>query len=311
MNYKPLSPGFSSVRVAFAISLPDRGLSVEPRELPGVPEVTPLAQTQPVVTLADILEGLRSLGASPGETLMAHSSLASFGWVEGGPETVIEAMIQAVAPAGTVVLPTLCQRDIERRFELWDIVTSVSDVGTITEVFRLRPDTLRSDHPTHSVAALGPQAEAITSGHAAAHGRPGPWGPRAFGHGSPWDKFYALDMLDCFLGVTFSCNTMRHYIQSRLVERVLGSCPDRQAAVGQLAGWCKPGVWPNYQGTLMQERLTERGLVKEVRIGAATCYSIRTRTMVDNALEILRAEPEQWFEAEFLSWYRHHSTEDE
>jgi aminoglycoside 3-N-acetyltransferase len=270
-----------------------------------------LADMQPVVTRTDLVKGFRELGATAGEILMAHSSLSSFGWVEGGAETVIEALLEAVGPTGTVVLPTLCQRDIERRFETWDIATSVSDVGRITEVFRVRPDTVRSDHPTHSVAAMGPQAEAITSGHATAEGRPSPWGPRAFGHGSPWDKFYQLDILDCFLGVNFSCNTMRHYIQSQLVEQVLNFCANRQVAGAQLAGWGKPGVWPNYQGPLMQQRLSELGLVTETRIGEATCYSIRARAMVDNALRILRAEPEQWFDAEFLAWYLQHSTREE
>ncbi len=270
-------------------------------------EVTALPQKRPTVTREALVEGFQKLDAKPGEIMMAHSSLASFGWVGGGAESVIEAMLAAVSPGGTVVLPTLAQGDNERRFETWDIEKSPSDVGRITEVFRLRPDSTRSDHPTHSVAASGPHTEQIVSGHAAAYGRPGPWGPRAFGHGSPWDKFYELNVLYCFLGVTFSCNTMRHYIQSCLVEGAIAASGDPEAATEKLRGWCKPGIWPDYQSILMQERLTDRGLVKSAQIGAATCYCIRARVMVDNALEILRAEPEQWFDAEFVSWYRENS----
>ncbi len=262
-----------------------------------------MPESKHVVTSDEVVAGLRALGAGPGEIIFAHSSLSSFGCVEHGAETVIEALIRSVSPGGTVVLPTLCQKDKERRFETWDIATSPSDVGKITEVFRQRPDVRRSDHPTHSVAALGPHTEQIISGHAAAGGRPGPWGPAAFGHGSPWDRFYELNVLYCFLGVTFSCNTMRHYIQSRLVEDALTTAANAEAAATRLRGWCTDGVWPDYQGAMMQERLTALGLVTEARIGAAVCYSILAREMVDQALRILRAEVDQWFAGEFVDWY--------
>jgi aminoglycoside 3-N-acetyltransferase len=255
------------------------------------------------VSKTDFVEGMRELGAGPGEVVMAHSSLSAFGWVDGGADTVIEGVIESVAPDGTVVFPTLCQRDKERRFETWDIDTSPSDVGRMTEVFRLRPDTRRSDHPTHSVAAVGPMTDRIISGHATADGRPGPWGPAAFGHGSPWDVFYELDIVYCFLGVTFSCNTMRHYIQSRLVEEAIAAAPEGEDAAEDVRGWRKEGVWPDYKGPRMQKRLTELGLITQAQIGGATCYSIRARQMVDSALAILREEADEWFAEDFVNWY--------
>jgi aminoglycoside 3-N-acetyltransferase len=38
-------------------------------------------------------------------------------------------------------------------------------VGHLTNVFRLRPAAVRSLHPTHSVAAIGPRAAEFTAGH--------------------------------------------------------------------------------------------------------------------------------------------------
>ena len=40
-----------------------------------------------------------------------------------------------------------------------------SNVGTLTNVFRRRPGAVRSLHPTHSIAAIGPRAVALTEGH--------------------------------------------------------------------------------------------------------------------------------------------------
>lgn len=42
---------------------------------------------------------------------------------------------------------------------------SISQMGLLSEIFRRYPGVLRSVHPTHSVCALGPLAEKITSTH--------------------------------------------------------------------------------------------------------------------------------------------------
>ncbi|MBU0608095.1 MAG: AAC(3) family N-acetyltransferase, partial [Armatimonadetes bacterium] len=110
---------------------------------------------EPVVTHETLVAGFREMGMAPGRLVMVHSSLSAFGHVEGGAETVIEALLEAISPDGTLVLPTLCQRDKERREQTWDIANSPSDVGRITEVFRTWPGAVRSDHFTHSVTAVG------------------------------------------------------------------------------------------------------------------------------------------------------------
>jgi aminoglycoside N3'-acetyltransferase len=238
-------------------------------------------------------------------TVMAHSSLSAFGHVEGGAEAVIRALLTVIGENGSLCLPTLCQKDKERRQETWDISSSPSDVGKITEVFRRWPGAVRSDYFTHSVTAQGPLAEAITSGHATAGPRPSPWGTRAFGHGSPWDKLYEMDVLYCFLGVTFRVNTMRHYCQSTLMEQALAQAPaeERATLAAAVADWNKPGVFPGWSGEMEEELLSGLGLVHYEQIGQATCRSIPARVMVDEILKAVRNEPEKWLSGETLEWY--------
>jgi aminoglycoside 3-N-acetyltransferase len=254
----------------------------------------------------DIVVGLRALGLRSGDTVMVHSSLSSMGYVEGGAATVIEAFLEVIGVDGTLALPTLCQKAKEQRFEVWSIATSPSDVGLITEAFRLWPGVVRSDHATHSVAALGPKARQITAGHRAAGGRPGPWRSAAFGHGSPWEKFAVLDAAYVFLGVTMRVNTMRHFVQSLIVEDCLaGVVPERRSAfLSRVQGWYTPGVWPNYDDTRMQERLTALGLVHHASIGRATVLRLQARELVETSRRIVESEPELWFDAPFLAWYR-------
>jgi len=265
-----------------------------------------MTEIRPTITQPELVEGFRRLGLGFGITVMVHSSLSAFGRVEGGAVAVIRALLTIIGENGTLCLPTLCQRDKERRQETWDLRSSPSDVGQITEVFRTWPGAIRSDHFTHSVTAQGPLAEPITAGHATAGPRPSPWGTRAFGHGSPWDRFYDLNVLYCFLGVDLRVNTMRHYVQSRLLEEALAASPAAQRGplAAQLADWNRPGVFPGWAGEWEEELLSGLGLIRYELIGAAVCRSIPARTLVDETLKAVRAEPAKWLSGETLDWYR-------
>lgn len=56
-------------------------------------------------TRQGLARGFRALGVEPGMTVLAHSSLASLGWVCGGPVAVVQALMDAVSPVGTLVMP--------------------------------------------------------------------------------------------------------------------------------------------------------------------------------------------------------------
>ncbi len=52
----------------------------------------------------DIKRGLRELGVREGELVVVHSSLSSFGYVIGGADTVIDALLEVVGHTGTVIM---------------------------------------------------------------------------------------------------------------------------------------------------------------------------------------------------------------
>ena len=55
-------------------------------------------------TRASLADDLRALGVAPGMTLLVHSSLSALGWVSGGPIAVIQALLDALTPDGTLVM---------------------------------------------------------------------------------------------------------------------------------------------------------------------------------------------------------------
>lgn len=224
--------------------------------------------------------------------------------MEGGADAVIDAFLQAVGPSGTVAVPTLCQRHGPRRFETWNILTSPPDVGRITETLRQQPGAWRSDHPTHSVAAIGLRAEELVRDHARAKGRLGPWGDAAFARDSPWDKLCHWNAMIMFIGVDFSVNTMQHYIQSLIVERALEGSPtaEREALAQQVRGWRCPGIWPDYDDPRMEPLRRDGGLLRYGTIGSATVRLIRAGEMVRHAQAELEATPEDWLAPDCVRW---------
>jgi aminoglycoside 3-N-acetyltransferase len=127
-----------------------------------------LKKTKPI-TKQDILNDLKKLGLKEGDIVLVHSSLSAIGYVEGGADIVIDALLEAVGPSGTILMPAFplpgTMLDYAKTNPLFDPKNTPSCMGEITEVFRRRKGALRSLFPTHSVAAIGPHAEYLLKDH--------------------------------------------------------------------------------------------------------------------------------------------------
>lgn len=177
-------------------------------------------------TRASLAADLRALGLEAGMLVIVHSSMKSLGWVNGGPVAVIQALQDVLTPAGTLVMPAhSADLSDPARWEnppvpesWWETVrvtmpaydprrTPTRGIGQIPELFRTWPDVLRSDHPAHSFAAWGRQAEQITADHPLSFG---------LGPGSPLDRIYQLDGDVLLLGAAYDSNTSFHLAEYRL-----------------------------------------------------------------------------------------------
>ncbi len=262
------------------------------------------------VARKDVTSALRAVGVTSGDTVMFHSALSSMGTVIGGADTVIDGFLDAVAPNGTVAVPTLCNWNPGEQalvFSRWNPAATPSYVGQITEVFRKRASAIRSDHATHSVTAIGARAAELTADHGAYGQRIGPFGERAFAVSSPWERLVQWNAAYCFIGVTFRVNTMVHYVESIVVERALQrAAPEvRQRLEAEIEGWMKPGLWPTIRvdaRELIERMLAEKGIVSYTKIGSATLRCARARPMVEHWLHIVETEPRRWVPEPFTRW---------
>ena len=132
-------------------------------------ELTDRRDRGEVITESQLLNTFRSLGIKEGDTLLVHSSLSKIGFVENGPKTVVDALLNAVGTNGHLLMPTSpnasLQYDYIRELEVFDVANSPSRLGVITEYFRKLPEVKRSAHPTEPVACVGPEADYFTEGH--------------------------------------------------------------------------------------------------------------------------------------------------
>jgi hypothetical protein len=85
-----------------------------------------------IVTKADIVAGLQEIGLKEGDTVIVHTSLSSIGYVCGGAQTVIEALIEVVGEDGTIMMPTQSWKNLDPEAGVhWDV--SEQDWDTIRE----------------------------------------------------------------------------------------------------------------------------------------------------------------------------------
>ena len=141
------------------------------------------------VTVRQITGALRDLGMESGDLVLVSSSLDSLDWIEGGAKALIDALLMAVGPEGTVAMH-VGRHIMGRPRPLFDPQASPSEMGVLSDAFWRRPDAKRSSDPAGSVAAIGPLAAELTKTHDGDQSRDTPWGDRAFGKESPWQRLY-------------------------------------------------------------------------------------------------------------------------
>lgn len=245
--------------------------------------------------IESLTRDLAVLGVRQGGALMVHSSLSSLGWVIGGAPSVIAALLAALGPDGTLVMPThsaglsdpadwgeppvpeAWHGHIRQHMPAFDPATTPTwKMGAIPESFRTHPGVQRSGHPRQSVAASGTQAAAITANHAL---------DCAMGERSPLARLYDLDGWVLLLGVGHERNTSLHLSEYRAT--FVGK---RRKAFGSPVTIEGTRRWIEVQDIAFNDRdfadigaafEREADAVKVGRVGYATARLMRQRPLVD------------------------------
>ncbi|MBT8337432.1 MAG: AAC(3) family N-acetyltransferase, partial [Gemmatimonadetes bacterium] len=106
---------------------------------------------------SEVVDQLRALGVESGAVLLVHTSFRAVQPVEGGPEGLISALLEAVGTGGTVVMPSWPGED---GVFAPGATAAAADLGVVADTFWRRSGAERSRHP-HAFAAHGPAAPEI------------------------------------------------------------------------------------------------------------------------------------------------------
>lgn len=251
-----------------------------------------------IITKTDMIAGLRNIGIKDGQNIMVHASLGSFGFVCGGAQIVIEALLNVVGPEGTIMMPAQSWKNLdpstgvhwEEPEEWWQIIrenwpaydkdiTPTNTMGAVAEMFRRWHGAIRSDHPARSVAAVGKYAEHLTKEHDLNN---------IFGEGSPVDKLYQLDGYVLLLGVGYDKNTSIHLADAR------ANYPNKHDTYESSAVMINgKREWVTYKTLMVEgkdfeeigEAFEQECDVKIGMIGNATIRFMKQRELVDYAVK--------------------------
>jgi aminoglycoside 3-N-acetyltransferase len=261
-------------------------------------EANIISKTPYPCTYKSLINDLRQIGLTPEMTLLVHSSLSSLGWVCGGEIVVVQALMDALTTAGTLVMPAHSGNYSDPAewenppvpSEWWQVIrdtmpafdvrlTPTWGMGKIAESFRTHPNVLRSNHPTASFAAWGQKAQMIIKEHPL---------DNSLGWNSPLGRLYDLNTWVLLLGVGYSSNTCFHLAEYQIAgkKRILKGAPILEA---------KERVWKIYNDIELDtedfeeigNKLEQVGYVKIGKVGQAQTKLFPLKSAVDWAVTCL------------------------
>ena len=237
-------------------------------------------------TKQQLESAFRDLGLSLGDVVLVHSALRQLGPVAGGAETVIDALLATVGASGTVAVPTHTWKVVSSEQPVFHQALTPSNVGALTNVFRRRPEALRSLHPTHSIAAIGARAQELIVDHEL--------GDTPFLPGGPYGRLREWGGKILIIGPGLQCCTYFHGCEEWAGCGWTGEFQFYSiTAAGQLIpvkmrfGCCN--TWDQYPN--LEPGLCQIGALHIGHIGSCALHLLDAKPAADWVIARLREDP--------------------
>ncbi len=242
-----------------------------------VPNNTTDSVGRHLVTRGSLAADLGRIGVKEGDTICAHVSLSSLGYVCGAARAVIEALTDAVGERGTVMMPSFSGElsdpatwrvppvpkewieQIRAETPPYDsALTPTRLMGVTSELLRHRPRAVRSPHPHSSFTAIGFRAQDLVGNHAPDY---------RFGTNSPLGRLVEFDGKVLMLGAGPERASFIYLVQtmSGLGPEIVKSAPITENGRSK---------WIEYRDVAVDNRLVSLGVNELVRSGVAVTGTI-------------------------------------
>lgn len=253
---------------------------------------------------ADIKKALCELGIKDGETLVVHSSMSGLGYIEGGTDTVTEAIKNIIGEDGTFMAPIFSNPYImfdgevnkSLSFRPYDMRSDGAlrdktiTTGEFPKELLKKEGVVRSNHSTHEWLAIGKNARELMEGHG--------FFDAPAGKTSPLHKALEKDGSVIFFGCRLASNTFLHYLEDIATDIPKPATIKYIDKEGRLrTGFLEkqyPGKRDFYR--VSDGEFYDKAIKKGLKIYSAECgighiYRIKLRNMYEVGMEMIKEDP--------------------
>jgi len=249
-----------------------------------------------MLTFIDLVTEFKAIGLQTRDTLLVHSSYKSFGGIEGGPQTVIDSLLHVLGKEGTLIMPTF-------NFDFckgkpWDVRSTPSHMGILTELVRKHPDSRRVFHPIYSFAVLGKHADMLAALHYKS----------SYERNSVFGKLRDLDGKMMIIGLSYNDSmTFFHHVEEmesvdyRYMKEFTGLVTDEEGhtyedTFSMLVRDIDKGVQTmvDPMGALMEEA----GIASVRKIGEATVKLLKANEVYEFTAREMKKNPRLLYQIE-------------
>ncbi|MBU0579067.1 AAC(3) family N-acetyltransferase [Patescibacteria group bacterium] len=230
-----------------------------------------------VITKEVIVNNLTKMGLGLNNIIEVHSSLSSFGIVDGGAPIVVDALMEIVGPKGTIIMSAypmsppipLTKKEktqgIKWKVKRLDLKSNEkTGMGTISDEFKSRKDVYLGTN-LHRVAA---------------------WGKSAKKHSGGYRYFLELDGLVLLIGVGIDRCSSLHLAENdtpipqeiknyeKIPSNILKNYPKDEWSIGF-------GETPHDAWQKVFSVADQKGLIQHHKIGSAKCLLFKANDVAE------------------------------
>jgi aminoglycoside 3-N-acetyltransferase len=159
---------------------------------------------------------LRGLGLAEGQVVLMHGGWSPFSGFRGTPPALLDCVVRVLGDRGTLLMVSMAYAGSAHEYLTqgapFDVRTTMSRMGLLTEVLRRRAGVRRSLNPVHPVLALGPRADWLVAGHDGTL--------FSCGEDTPFEKLARVGGKILLYDVPFLTATFLHHLEHRFQDRL-------------------------------------------------------------------------------------------
>lgn len=247
------------------------------------------------ITKKDLIDALKKNGVNPGLTLEVHCAMSSFGYVVGGAQTIVDALMDTVGYNGTLLMalqnaencePTYNQNaqiscdDMQMIRDNLPVfnkkATDANQMGEVVNNLRRREGVVISNHPRNSFVSWGKYAKLLCNRHSLHF---------SLSEESPTARLTELKGYILLMGCDYDKTTALHLAEYRSDVRPIQVQGSAIEVDGQR-------IWKKHldmdldssEFIAIGKRLETKKIATTFKIGSCICKLFRSDLAVDEAV---------------------------